>query len=52
MDSNQRQKRITRAKTEEFQKIEIISHDVDDVDEIEIDIRILNKLKQKMNRRG
>lgn len=49
MDDRKRQERIARDRTGEVQKIEIISRDVDG---IEIDVKILNKLKRKIHRRG
>ena len=44
----QRRTRVDREHVSEVQKIEIASFDVDNV---EIDTRILNKIKRKMGRR-
>lgn len=44
----QRKNRIERARSDDFQKIELATRDVG---EIEIDVRILNKLRRRMNRR-
>lgn len=45
----QRQIRVDRARTDDLQKIELAASEVN---EIEIDTRILNKLKRRMNRRN
>lgn len=44
----ERQIRVTRARDNELQKIELATQDVRDV---EIDTRVLTKLVRKMNRR-
>ncbi len=45
----QRQIRVERARSDDLQKIELAAREVS---EIEIDTRILNKLKRRMNRRN
>lgn len=44
----EREIRVTRARANELQKIEFTTQDVIDV---EIDVKILNKLQRKMQRR-
>jgi hypothetical protein len=47
MDNKDREYRIKRANSAELQKIELC---VTDIKDLEIDTRILNKLKNKMRR--
>lgn len=47
INPKQRQIRVSRAHADELQKIELRIQDVDDV---EIDVRVLNKLRRQMKR--